>query len=392
MNIRRFLFLYPALLLFPFSEILANHTAPLSENSCLLPTECNLPAPTNFHTEFIGPDKVLVAWDQPQVNPFEYNLKVYLSGGILPVQDITIPGNKVFHLVDNLTPNKKYLFVLTPICEGGKEGKSASLEILTIITELVVIGFNPATNSELPACSIPNATMSCSLNLNPSKFGTFRIEKTGSMDQYSFGVYRGEGCPAIEVLMLSTNNQGKKGNYYMLCNQPSDILPPNCTGNSFSIFSNSNNTSNKIAEIEIATGSDYVVFLRCTMLAPGYSISRMGSVNGQTAPFQGCAGLIDDQQDERFNGDISRTSTDQSLSVHPNPFTDLIEIHLPLSAQKENTDISVFSLQGRCVMTEHFPGNQPVINLITASLAPGMYFLRAESNGITRTVKIVKTQ
>lgn len=393
MHIRKFLFLFPALLLFPLSEMLANRSGQMFESTSLLPTECELPAPTNFHTEYVGPNKVMVAWDQPPTNPFEYNIKVYLSGGAIPVQDFNIAGNKVSHLIENLTSNKKYLIVLTPLCEGGDEGKSASLEVLTIITELVVIGFSPATNMVEPTCLLQNTIAPCSLNLHPNYFATFRLEKSGSTEHYPFGVYYGgPGC--VAVLEPTTTNSKKNGDYYMLCNNIEHEVPivsePDCPGNSFSIFSNINNTSTKVAEIEVSEGSGFAVFFRVTMLAPGFSIARMGSINGQAAPFEHYCGNI--EQRTGFNNDDSQILTTQSFSASPNPFTNQLEIRIPHATESGSTELFLYDLQGRQILAGYFPGGQQTITWSTTALTPGMYFLRAQSGGIVQTIKVVKTQ
>ncbi|MBN8677338.1 MAG: T9SS type A sorting domain-containing protein [Chitinophagales bacterium] len=61
-------------------------------------------------------------------------------------------------------------------------------------------------------------------------------------------------------------------------------------------------------------------------------------------------------------------------------------------ANNQETEIALFDLQGRRILTQRWPAEQANITLDTENLTPGMYFLRAESGGISETVKVVKTQ
>lgn len=87
----------------------------------------------------------------------------------------------------------------------------------------------------------------------------------------------------------------------------------------------------------------------------------------------------------KFNS-ISSHTGEKLLQVYPNPFTDLICVDLPASA--DGYGIRVYDLTGQLLFSAKIPGNSAPVNL--SRLAPGTYLLQIQTNHNVFTQRIIK--
>jgi hypothetical protein len=386
MNIRKRLPHFSALLLLLLSCVLhANPSTGFGEDHGDMrakPVRCNLPAPTNFHPVWIGPDKVLTAWDLPSILPFEYNILVYKIGNPIPEQDFNIPGIKTDWLIENLAPNTKYEIVLTPTCGVNDPGKEPGvMQITTIITDLVAIGFTPSNSTA--SCTMDDPNEFCAMAPNPGYLVTFKLQHDNHPEiNYTLGFFRGSGVCSNKVKLVA-NNSSIYSQFKVFCNS-STSPNPGCSGEYVTITFQ----EVTIAKVFYVISAETSYQLGCSFLANGYSLSRIGGPAGAPSSLGACGNNLGDDSDDR-----EMSVPDEAvLSAYPNPFTDQLEIQIPYAIGNENSGILLYDLQGRQIMTGSFPGDQQTIRWNTASLMPGMYFLRVQSGGIEQTIKVVKTQ
>lgn len=74
------------------------------------------------------------------------------------------------------------------------------------------------------------------------------------------------------------------------------------------------------------------------------------------------------------------------FTIYPNPTTDLVSFSLPKNSSPKK--ISIYSVSGQKVLEENSSIQMPTISL--KSLSGGIYFYKIESNGYSKTGKIIK--
>jgi len=89
---------------------------------------------------------------------------------------------------------------------------------------------------------------------------------------------------------------------------------------------------------------------------------------------------------------IAEQSTIHTLSVYPNPVKDVTTIEL-FAVSGQDYNITLLNTLGQQTATIYQGQLTDGINLVeyqTADLAKGIYLIRIESEGETRTVKLIK--
>jgi hypothetical protein len=81
-----------------------------------------------------------------------------------------------------------------------------------------------------------------------------------------------------------------------------------------------------------------------------------------------------------------------ALRANPNPFSDQLEVIPPFTDESQDLSISLYDLQGRQMLSENFPGGTQMLTLPTEHIAPGLYFLRAQSGEMSEIIRVLKTQ
>lgn len=377
-------------LAFSMVSVGANSLIPASPTykSSVFGDPCNEPAPTNFQVTARTPASISVSWDAPAVPPFQYNIKAFevVSGNL--VYDQNIAGNLVDWVVPNLLPNTQYEIRNTPVCPDGNLSPNFITTLgQTTIVELLVASFSP-TNG-LAGCGMNKFGDYCEADPSGGFVVSFRIAiKNGDeTDSRYFGVYKASNDCEYTTILVRPEEEGSLFQFY--CS--TGLAPgPSCDGtkviveydgvviSSFSINEPVNDPKQLVSSLNMKE----------------FWIERLEDPNGHFHISGTCLDLSDGGRPAPAKGRTahSEQAVSSALSAAPNPFTDQLDIQIPFNHPSESTKISLYDLQGRPVLHQQHPGDQQTIYLSTVNLAPGMYFLRAESGGISETIKLVKTQ
>lgn len=343
------------------------------------PPSCDLTAPIDLHVTELAPNFIRVDWTPTSI-PFEQNIKVVevATGNI--VQNSNIPGNATFARVGNIQDDIEYDIINTPVCSDGTLSKnSVSIRIITPIIELVVSGFTPSTLGW--PYTFDAKYDYCIVNPPPGWSVTCMVKQTSGSGTY-FAVHKtfDDSCkPRLKIKTLLSSEE-----FQLFCSSGQTNA---CLTNEITIKKQNGLEVSKFKLVE----EEGTLQMICTYMLPGYEIKCWGPKGIDDAFDIVCTGLHDPGPGGDRNSNASQGLT-PTLSAQPNPFTDQLEIQLPFNNPTENTRISLYDLQGRQVISALYPGEQQTIQLSTLNLAPGMYFLRAESGGVSETVKVVRTQ
>lgn len=98
--------------------------------------------------------------------------------------------------------------------------------------------------------------------------------------------------------------------------------------------------------------------------------------------------------DKLINGEASRmmTTTDKPTNiaeVSPNPSSNTFRLYLSLAGQQQ-TRLGLYSADGRQLQVRLVSQPNGVIDLDAGSYKPGIYFLKVEQGGFTKTIKLLK--
>ncbi len=346
---------------------------------------CNEPAPTNYHITEILTDRIIVAWDPPQSQPFQYNIKAWETSTGNLVYNQNIPGDMITWRVPNLQPNTEYRIRNTPVCGDGTLG-SIHVEVIgtTLIIDLVVNSFSPPDPASF--CTIGGNGQTCAANPLSGNVVKFKIQPKNSENEGRlFGVYQVGGCLAKTIMERPEDDTSQ---YQFYCNSQNN---PNCSGIQVAVKKNGILIAIFSVGQTTSTGDQYVIWLgdnpylhEIVCLTPPNGVPLGNQYNGCSTGHK--------RPGARNNDFWQAISTTPTLSAAPNPFTNHQDIQIPFAKINETIELNLYDLQGHRVMTLRSPGDQQTISLNTEKLSPGMYFLRAESGGIVQTVRVVKTQ
>ncbi len=338
---------------------------------------CNEPAPVNYHVEEVFTDGVIVDWDDPVNMPAEYNIKVFeVASGNL-IHNANVAGSFSSARVLNLQSNTEYRIRTTPVCTDGTLSEEFSeAQFLTLILDLVVSGFTAATPPAF--CTMNAANQSCYINPPTGNVVTFEVSTNAG--SRVFGIYRssnGCGSGANYQFKFRPARYNDDTSFQFFCDNATSA---NCAGQFVTIT----RLGAVVARLKIGATANPGINIITTFINTNQStqIRGLGTNTGAFDPEgNGCG--------ERSNVTLSNNLI---LTASPNPFHQTLEIQVPIATNNLETEISLFDLHGRRILTQRYPAEQTTITLQTESLTPGMYFLRAESGGISETVKVVKTQ
>lgn len=324
---------------------------------------CNIPAPANFQASEIGSTWVRLTWTQSNLS--SNRVRTYRASDhfLLNTTIVPAPGAE---LVVTIPTNTECYSVINAICEDGSnsEDEGTTSSFTTVIADIIVSGYS--SGSGTPICSINAAGQ------NPCAFGNdaifpFRIVNTLNNSSRGFGVQRQE--PLHYVFHLANSNNGQ--NYKFYCDENTDPNP----------------TCSSAYQITIKYGLTTVAILQttqqgastnnliCTQLEPNYSIQRI---------------LVAAPQGDGGRSELSTDTSPLSMSC-PNPLQEV----LPLRFNRITTtpvELLLFAANGQCLMRQNLVEGQQEYEISIAALAPGFYFLRVETEGLTETMKVFKTE
>lgn len=316
---------------------------------------CDLPAPSNFQAAEVGTTWVRLTWTQNTM--MSNRVRTYRASDNFLLNTTIVPASSA-ELVVTIPTNTECYSVINAICEdgsnSGNEGTSSSFT--TIIADIIVSGYSGGNGS--PICYITAAGQTCTFG-NSVVF-PFRIINNTSR---GFGLER--VSPLHYIFRVDNYNAGQEYQFY--CDNNTD---PDCF-NTIQITVKHNGT--KVAVLQVSQQATGLNTLICTQLEPNYTIQRLAT----ELPGGGRSVL---------------TENETPLSVScPNPVQEV----LPLQFNRITStpvDLRLFAANGQCLIQQHLAEGQQAYELTTASLAPGFYFLRVETEGLTETIKLFKTE
>ena len=104
------------------------------------------------------------------------------------------------------------------------------------------------------------------------------------------------------------------------------------------------------------------------------------SAEGSSAYSNQCASALLSSEESVFNPSY--------INVYPNPTKDKLTIEFSESLQNTNTEVSIYSTEGKLVKSENLQSSLSQIDV--SSLSTGIYFATFNLNGIHRNIRFVK--
>ncbi|HLP93742.1 MAG TPA: T9SS type A sorting domain-containing protein [Saprospiraceae bacterium] len=347
---------------------------------------CEVPAPKNFHVIGVGTTDVHLGWDYVDEAVGGYRIRTYRASDNLLVNTTIKAQDQIDAVISNLTPGTEYYAIINGRCDGGGESsKEANGDFGTLISDLVVIGYQGSNNTE--GCTIPVTGGSCTFPAIPNTESQFKIFRGSNTERFSIKYIPAIGSddPHFEVRIPDATIRNPQYAFYCIDEwwNGSPGLPAGCSGAHFVEVKFANNTYIRFA---IEDGATTVATLTASFFntspnCSGCKIVYMGyNYNGLQAPDPSYTGLRS-----------GLPNTPDFAAVAPNPFNDRLQVYVDdLSA--ESVHCQLFNVNGQKVLDQQFQGAQDTYELITENLANGFYLLRVEANGMVQTLRVIKAE
>lgn len=331
---------------------------------------CNIPAPSDFHADVVGPDFANLVWVGSFPQPAQYHLKTYESLSNVLVNDITIPGWFNSARIPGLTAGTYYYSTITPICDNRQESlhQSVSPPFAPIVLDLIVTGFT-GSNSNTIGCTTSYSNTSCPFASNYLR--TFKIVNKVTQEERKFGIMQ-VSDQNFQSQIGSAGNNGQTFQFF--CNE---FTNPDCGQSKFYSIKYNGTTIFKYS-LNKPTANSSIAYLICTYADPSsnYEVELIE----ETALWGG----------EDRNGQADNAAS-HGISVQPNPFTNTLDISLHTGGDS-HIEISLFNSGAELVSKQVVAADQDMATINTAGLTPGVYYLKVASGTGTYTVKAIKTQ
>jgi len=313
------------------------------------------------------------------VNPTTLTGFTYVAGsGPSTVQSYNISGSNLNGSDVTITPSINYEislvsgsgFISTPLVLTAFNG--ASIAIYVRLKSGLAVG---SYNSEIIANVGGGAT-------------TVNVTCSGNVT-------------AATIPVLEINPATLSGFTYVIGNGPSLIQSYNISGSDLTGYpSNINVTAPIDYEVSLNSGSGFVSVLNvaytsATLIStPIYVRLKSGLAVGTydsevIANVGGGATAVNVTCNGSVTSDVSISESQENslFNVSPNPFNDLLNIHL--SGGNQECTLTLVDITGKSVIKTQIM-NSDTYQLNTANIAPGVYVLRIIGNGISQTIKVVK--
>ena len=329
---------------------------------------CNLPAPNNLHTTFVGSTTASVAWD-PVAGAWGYAVYLYQNGGMYAPVAFTTATNYTWV---GLNPETEYTVEVYSMCGPNPTQQSPAKSIVKFKTQIVIEIICEASSCPSPVpigyghmplyhWKLENEE-SYALWVDPEQGITvkYKFVKTAT-GQYSIQPYPNNS----ELYKLATNN----GHY---CIQNSD---PGGSDNSFQIVKVDNTGyTTVLSGVFGENGANFMSPLTEDKIRI-YKISCTGNMANPNAPDS--------------NDHFSEEGTELALTPLPNPFSDRITIKGSAGTAEEPVRIALFNSEGVLVKQEEavIEGDH---TLATDDLPPGLYFLQLKTAQSSSAHKLIK--
>lgn len=348
--------------------------------------ECDLDTPDRFWVTEIGVDFISVEWD-PVPGAQRYFLEVFESNtsNVITSASVTTTFATLY-----VPPGGTYDIKLSAVAEGCPPSSNYVMiqDIIALIIDLTINGRSlPACTEEIPVT--PNGDLIWPTDPTPASIW-FRIDRNGiPISAYEITISpisdSGSGCSGEGQINIGQSANIRPGtNSFAIIQgaQFEELYPPCYSGIQrvliqTSVFQVVNLFKLNLSGMTTNGGTINVA----NMVGENYSYVFLNKTCGPPPPpFQGG----EESRSATFIKDVS-----SPISIQ-NPFTDHIQIYTPQPAPALVT-FQIFSLNGSTVLEQQYPASHEY-KLPTTSLPPGFYLLRMETDGISRTFKMVKAQ
>lgn len=341
-------------------------------------SHCDLDAPDNFHITEIGSDFVSVAWNPVQGAQAYYLKAVTFSGA--HVADTTVTAT---HATLQVPPGGPYTLVLAAVAEGCPPSRNEAIipDVIVLVVDLIVTG------RTMPESVVLLPTQQCYTVDAPDGDFWFRVIQNNDV---------------VGVFDIKLNPEKRK--VYNNCTidkpvscgkAPMDVSTPNTLINAYIHDPNSGDIAPCAEGIIVRIKNMFQASLNL------FDLNFRGSTANQlklcVTPLTNGEGnysysLMQGLPTPRSTPDASGFPLKENIPVITvqNPFTDNLEIQTPEPASGP-VRFQLFNLNGTPVLDQQFPAVQQY-NLPTAGLPPGIYFLRTDAAGASRTYKVVKAR
>ena len=343
-------------------------TLPAKVNS----TNCDLPAPTNFHVVDIGYDYISVEWDHVALAQNYYVEARTSSGGQL-VYSATVSGNYATLQTGPGTFDLK-VAAIGPGCLVPSNNSSGISAIKTLIIDLIANGKAEPENTQQVypdnnGCfvkQVSDGTYWFRAYYENNLISTFEI----NWDLVGEGTETGcDSQPTLPVTLGQSSEKEQPLVAYI--HENDDDLIACAKGRMARIKEGSMNWF----DLTFSSLDQFCVQYHQDPELYSYSIWKLSPPPPPLPP--GGNSLAP----------VHAETTPVSIQ---NPFDADILVRTSKPAP-EPVRFQLFNLNGTRVFDQQFPASQEY-NLPTAGLPPGFYLLRMESDGVSRTYKVVKAR
>ncbi len=349
---------------------------------------CSIPPPTALNVLNIGSDWVEVSWPSAP-GASQYRLQAYdgASGNELG-NPILVSGFTNSAVVSTVGNNGSAFVRIWSVCSGGDYNAASFTQsnlFDTIIIDVVVMGLNlPDYNHSEP--------------VGVGILHGVNISWTGSREQFYVG-YSYNGQPygrrfdlnvkannSPDQVIITIGDQGNTGeNLVFLEENDLNNTPIRLAIGFRSSLSIPEDQATKIATL-VALNTSSTPQGKWYKSSPGDPLCVVEHRYLTSNSFQGGgSGQISAIEDPN-------AFTSDPISATPNPFTHTVNIQLPESFSAAGTTMHLYDLMGRERLTYQSSAVQTECSLQTTSLQAGVYFLRLESGGKLKTIKLVKAE
>lgn len=368
MQIKKILFLAFVLT----SNILLANLTPAENNAALkiyAGDACTIPPPANFHSIEVGATWIHLGWDA--ITPRVHRVRIFRvsDGFLLNTTDVAAGIGDV--MIGGLPVATPIEAEIRTICTNGEEGPGVRFVPDGIILDLIVKSFAPEEGTE--SCTLKVGNPTCCFNVPGTT--TFIARKV--VPPLASRAFTIEKSLTQNLFTLKTDYNEEQS----LWIQSDGNNPPHPNGSEYELKTNPGGLT--VARFDVGYSGADVAYLKLLEIRLGYEIVRVSPCE-YGRPGGAGSGSIRER-------DASSTVGLGPIGVAPNPFSEQLELYMPLTTLNP-IHVGLFNLSGQKVLDQQLTGGQAQYTLNTVALAPGFYMLRIEADGEVQTLKVVKSE
>lgn len=366
------------------SGILYAKNTPVSFGSKGSTSECNLPAPENFHVVGIGTNWVDLAWDALPSAEGGYRIRTFRSSDDLLINTTNVDTWDIISVrINGLVSGEQYYSIINARCAEGEDSEQErqSSDFIALILDLLVQGYSaPYTSTN---CTIINGVNNnCIFPLTPNTVFPFKIQ-TGFVNRdFGIKVIPSGGVDVRFQCLLISEESVYPFKFY--CSNRINTDPPPCYATEFiDVTYPLNGEEALIARFTLGSTTTNSIF-SCVLIESGFQIRYLNPkpLPNPSTPPAPTALRERDQAGEQLGNFAFCT---------PNPFSDALDVTLNQPVQTE-ASIQLLNLSGQTVLNQPLAIGQEQHTLFTEHLPNGFYMLRIEADGEVQTLKVFKSE